>query len=47
LLHSIDFLKELLTLARAVVEAENLIDPVDEREKAKAALTGLFSVIKS
>jgi len=47
LLHSIDFLKELLTLARAVVEAEKQVDPVDEQEKAKAALTELFSEAKS
>jgi len=47
LLHSIDFLKELLTLARAVVEAEKQVDPVDVQEKARAALTELFSEAKS
>jgi type I restriction enzyme R subunit len=47
LLHSIDFLKELLTLAREVVEAEKRVDPVDEQSKAKAALTELFSEAKS
>ncbi len=47
LLHSIDFLKELLTLAREVVEAEKRVDPVDEQNKAKAALTELFSEAKS
>lgn len=47
LLHSIDFLKELLALARAVVEAEKEVDPADEREKAKAALSELFSEAKS
>ena len=43
LLHSLDFLKELLTLAKDVVQAEREADPVDEQEKAKAALTELFS----
>jgi len=47
LLHSIDFLKQLLTLAREVVEAEKQVDPEDERVKAKAALTELFTEAKS
>jgi type I restriction enzyme, R subunit len=42
-LHSIQFLKELLTLAREVVEAEQHVDPVDEQARAKAALTELFA----
>jgi type I restriction enzyme R subunit len=42
LLHSIDFLKELLMLAREVLRAERQVDPVDEQAKAKAALTELF-----
>ncbi|TLS68129.1 HsdR family type I site-specific deoxyribonuclease [Mariprofundus erugo] len=46
LLHSIDFLKELLTLAKEVVEAEQQTDPVDEQANAKAALTELFSEVK-
>ena len=46
-LHSIDFLKELLALARAVVEAEKQVDPKDEREKAKAALSELLSEAKA
>ena len=46
LLHSIDFLKELLTLAREVVQAEQQTDPVDEQANAKAALTELFSEVK-
>ncbi|WP_028570907.1 type I restriction endonuclease subunit R [Desulfonatronum lacustre] len=46
LLHSIDFLKELLTLAREVVQAEKQVDPVDEQSKAKAALTDLFMEVK-
>jgi type I restriction enzyme R subunit len=42
-LHSIQFLKELLTLARDVVEAEQRVDPADEQARAKAALTELFA----
>ena len=47
LLHSLDFLKELLELAKDVVQAEKQVDPVDERDKAKAALTELFSEVKN
>ena len=47
LLHSIDFLKELLTLAREVVQAEKQVEPVDEQAKAKAALTELFVEVKN
>lgn len=42
-MHSLQFLKELLTLAREVVEAEQRVDPVDEQPRAKAALTELFA----
>jgi len=47
LLHSLDFLKELLTLAKEVVEAEKQVDPEDEQDKAKAALTELFQEVKN
>ncbi len=47
LLHSLDFLKELLTLAKEVVQAEKQVDPVDEEAKAKAALTELFAEVKN
>ncbi len=47
LLHSLDFLKELLTLAREVVQAEQQVDPVDEQAKARAALTELFTAAKN
>ena len=47
LLHSLDFLKELLTLAKEVVEAEKQVDPLDEQAKAKAALTELFAEVKN
>lgn len=47
LLHSLDFLKELLTLAKEVVQAEQQVDPIDEQAKAKAALTELFTEAKN
>lgn len=46
-LHSLMFLKELLTLAREVVEAEQQVDPLDEQARAKAALTELFTDVKN
>ncbi len=46
LLNSIDFLKELLTLAKEVVQAEKQVDPIDERSKAKTALTELFAEVR-
>ena len=36
------FLKELLNLARDVVEAERLHPPIEREEQGKAALTQLF-----
>lgn len=47
LLNSLEFLKELLTLAKEVVQAEKQVDPVDEQAKAKAALTELFTEVKN
>lgn len=47
LLHSIEFLKHLLLLAKEIVEAERTVDTVDEQSKAKAALTELFSEVRS
>ncbi|WP_319779064.1 type I restriction endonuclease subunit R [Maridesulfovibrio sp.] len=47
LLHSIDFLKELLTLAKDVVEAEEEVNTVEESDQAISALTELFSKIKT
>jgi type I restriction enzyme, R subunit len=46
-LNSLDFLKELLTLAKEVVQAEQQVDPVDEQAKTKAALTELLSEAKN
>jgi type I restriction enzyme R subunit len=47
LLDSKEFLKQLLELARDVVEAEKKVDPVQEQDKAKAALTELFQQVKT
>jgi type I restriction enzyme R subunit len=47
MLNSIEFLKELLTLAKEVVEAEQQVDPKEEQEKAKNALSELFSEVKT
>jgi len=47
LLHSLDFLKELLKLAKEVLAAEQKVDPEDEQVKAKSALTELFNEAKN
>lgn len=48
LIDSIKFLKELLALAKEVIETEKKLDqPEDKRTKAKAALTELFESIKT
>ena len=47
LLHSIDFLKALLDLAKETVMAEKEVDPQEEQSKAKAALTELFAEVKN
>ena len=47
LMNSLDFLKELLILAKDVVQAEQQVDPVDEQAKAKAALTELFAEVRN
>lgn len=44
---SIEFLKDLLTIARDVLHAEQNVEPEDNRQKAKAALTELFESIKN
>ncbi len=45
-LTSLEFLKAMLELAKEVVEAEKGIDPVEERDRAKEALTELFNEAK-
>ena len=44
---SLQFLKEILELAKDVVEAERQASPVEERDRAKEALTELFAEAKS
>jgi type I restriction enzyme R subunit len=46
-LNSLEFLKKMLELARDVLEAEKEADPVEERDKAKEALTELFKQAKN
>jgi len=46
LLTSLQFLKEILEIARDVVEAEKQTDPEEERDRAKEALTELFNEAK-
>jgi type I restriction enzyme R subunit len=46
-LNSLQFLKEILELAKEVLETEKQVDPVEERDKAKEALTELFSAAKN
>ncbi len=45
--NSINFLKQLLAIARDVVEAEKQIDPEEEQDRAIAALTELFNEVRS
>jgi type I restriction enzyme R subunit len=47
LLTSVEFLKQMLELAKDVVEAEKHADPVEERDKAKEALTEFFKEAKN
>jgi len=47
LLVSVQFLKELLTLARDVVEAENASPPEEVQDRGKAALTELFEEVRN
>ena len=47
LLLSIDFLKELLNLARDVVTAEHVAPPIEQEERGKEALTELFEEVKN
>jgi type I restriction enzyme R subunit len=47
LINSVEFLKNLLQLAKETLEAEQEVDPEDEQSKAKAALTELFLEVKT
>ena len=42
LLVSVEFLKQMLQLAKEVVETEREVPPIEEEERGKAALTELF-----
>lgn len=44
---SIEFLKELLTIAHELLNAEQDVEPQDNRQKARAALTELFENVKN
>ena len=44
---SLEFLKQILEIAKEVVEAEKETDPEEERDRAKEALTELFSEAKN
>jgi len=46
-LNSLEFLKEILELAKDVVQAEKAAEPEEERDRAKEALTELFQEAKS
>lgn len=47
LINSIDFLKQLLELAKEAASAEKEVVPEDEIDKGKAALTELFNGVKN
>jgi len=46
-LHSIAFLKQLLDLARDVVQAEKETPPEEDEDRGKAALTELFQAVRN
>ena len=47
ILVSVDFLKELLDLAKDVVSTEQASPPIEQEERGKAALTELFEEVKN
>src|SRR5439155_19496854 len=46
LLVNLTFVKQLLEIAHDVVEAEKEVDPVEEQDRGKAALTELFNEVR-
>jgi len=46
-INSLEFLKQILEIAKEVVEAEKETDPQEERDRAKEALTELFQEAKN
>jgi type I restriction enzyme, R subunit len=47
LLVSVEFLKELLALAKDVVNTERAVPPIEEEERGRTALTELFEEVKN
>lgn len=47
LLVNLAFVKQLLEIAKQVVEAEKEVDPIEEQHKGKAALTELFNEVRT
>ncbi len=47
LLVSVDFLKEMLKLAKDVVATESVVPPIEDEERGKAALTELFEAARN
>ena len=46
-LNSVEFLKQLLQIAKEVLQAEKQIPPEDDEDRGKAALTELFAEVKT
>lgn len=46
-LNSVEFLKQLLQLAKEVLQAEKEVPPEDDEDRGKAALTELFNEVKT
>ncbi len=46
-LHSVEFLKQLLDLARELLEAEKETPPEEDEDRGKAALTELFDEVRT
>lgn len=47
LISSIEFIKELCQIAKETIQAERLVEPIEVRKTAKAALTELFFELKT
>lgn len=47
LIDSLEFLKNLLQIARETLEVENRVNPAEDRDRAKAALTELYKEVKT
>ncbi len=46
-LHSVDFLKQLLEIAKETLQAEKQVPPDEDEDRGKAALTELFNDVKT